>query len=105
VITRLAEADCFASVGLSRRDALWQTKALTSTRQLPLFAGDLDGEAVAEPAAHLPAMTLAEEMVEDYVATRLSLRTHPLALLRPRLTVQGEPHRPGIQMQPERMGI
>ncbi|SEK68937.1 DNA polymerase III, alpha subunit [Roseovarius nanhaiticus] len=86
VITRLAEADCFASEGLSRRDALWQAKALTEGRPLPLFAGDLGDEMLHEPAAHLPAMTRSEAMVEDYVTTRLSLKTHPLALLRARLT-------------------
>ena len=34
----------------------------------------------------LPQMTLGEEVVEDYVATRLSLKAHPLALLRNMLT-------------------
>ena len=46
----------------------------------------MDGEGIVEPAAHLPQMTLGEEVVEDYVAMRLSLRAHPLALLRPLLT-------------------
>ncbi len=31
-------------------------------------------------------MSLGEEVVEDYVALRLSLRAHPIALLRPILT-------------------
>ncbi|MCZ4352494.1 error-prone DNA polymerase [Roseovarius aestuarii] len=105
-ITKLAEADCFADIGLTRRQALWQSKALTGPQQLPLFANDLDGEAIIEPPAHLPAMTLAENMVEDYVATRLSLRTHPLALLRPRLTSKEVPPlRPDIQTAPRRMDI
>ncbi|SDI63687.1 error-prone DNA polymerase [Lutimaribacter saemankumensis] len=85
-LTRLAEADVFAVLGLSRREALWQAGAIRAARPLPLFDGDLDGEAIDEPPAHLPAMTLGEEVVEDYVATRLSLRAHPLALLRPLLT-------------------
>ena len=82
----LAEADAFADLGLTRRDALWEAKALTADAPLPLFARDIDGEAIDEPAACLPAATLGEEVVEDYVATRLSLRAHPLALLRDRLT-------------------
>ncbi len=86
MLTRLAEADVFAGLGLSRREALWQASAIRSVKPLPLFEGDLDGEAIDEPAAHLPAMTLGEEVVEDYVATRLSLRAHPLALLRGLLT-------------------
>ena len=86
IITRLAEADAFAGLGLSRREALWEAKALAGDAPLPLFALDMDGEAIDEPAVHLPAMTLGEEVVEDYVTTRLSLKAHPLALLRDRLS-------------------
>jgi DNA polymerase III alpha subunit len=88
-LTRLAEADVFAALGLSRRDALWQARAIGAERPLPLFARDIDGEGIVEPAAHLPAMTLGEELVEDYTALRLSLRAHPLALLRHILTPPG----------------
>jgi len=86
VLTRLAEADVFASLGLSRRAALWQAKAITAPNQLPLFAHDMDGEAIQEPAANLPQMGLGEEVVEDYIATRFSLKAHPVALIRPLLT-------------------
>jgi DNA-directed DNA polymerase III PolC len=86
VIERLAEADAFAAIGLPRRDALWQAKAIAADRPLPLFSGDLGDEAIDEPAAHLPRMTPGEEVVEDYVALRLSLKAHPVALLRRRLT-------------------
>ena len=86
LLTRLADADAFASCGLSRRAALWQARAIRSETPLPLFAHDLDGEGINEPAAHLPEMSLGEEMIEDYAALRLSLRAHPLALLRPILT-------------------
>lgn len=86
VIERLAEADAFAALRLTRREALWAAKAIASVKPLPLFAGGLEGEAIDEPAAHLPKMSLGEEVVEDYVAMRLSLRAHPLALLRDRLT-------------------
>ncbi|WP_170360403.1 error-prone DNA polymerase [Ruegeria arenilitoris] len=86
VIERLAEADAFAACGLTRREALWQAKAIATAKPLPLFAQDLEGEALDEPAAHLPQMSLGEQVVEDYVATRLSLRAHPVALLRHLLT-------------------
>jgi DNA-directed DNA polymerase III PolC len=86
LLARLAEADAFAGLGITRRDALWQARAIRSPEPLPLFARDLDGERIDEPAATLPAMSLGEEMVEDYAALRLSLRAHPLALLRPLLT-------------------
>ncbi|QIE41233.1 error-prone DNA polymerase [Rhodobacteraceae bacterium SC52] len=85
-IVALAEGDAFAALGLSRRDALWQARAITAEKPLPLFAGELDGEGGLEPAAHLPRMTLGEEVVEDYLSLRLSLRAHPLALLRADLT-------------------
>jgi DNA polymerase III alpha subunit len=85
-LARLAEADVFAALGLTRREALWQARAIGAERPLPLFARDIDGEGIVEPAAHLPAMTLGEEVVEDYTALRLSLRAHPLALLRHILT-------------------
>jgi DNA-directed DNA polymerase III PolC len=85
-IARLAEADTFREIGLTRRQALWEAKALTTRKTLPLFDGDIDGEAIHEPAAHLPAMTEGEQVVEDYVALRLTLRRHPVALLRHILT-------------------
>jgi DNA polymerase III alpha subunit len=88
-LTRLAEADVFAALGLTRREALWQARAIGGEQPLPLFARDIDGEGIVEPAAHLPAMTLGEEVVEDYTALRLSLRAHPLALLRHILTPPG----------------
>ncbi len=86
LLERLAEADVFASLGLSRREALWEAKSFAPGGDLPLFAGDLDGEIVTEPAALLPEMTLGEHVVEDYVATRLTLKMHPVALLRHLLT-------------------
>jgi DNA polymerase III alpha subunit len=84
-LTRLAEADAFAALGLSRRDALWAAEALTEGAPLPLFAADMDGEGIVEPAVAFREMTLGEAVVEDYVAMRLTLRAHPMALLRPAL--------------------
>ncbi|WP_353346095.1 error-prone DNA polymerase [Litorivita sp. NS0012-18] len=84
-LTRLAEADAFTDNGLTRRDALWQVKAIQSPNPLPLFNDPIDGEAIHEPAVTLPTMHLGEEVVEDYVSTRLTLRAHPMELLRPSL--------------------
>jgi error-prone DNA polymerase len=83
LLAMLAEADAFASLGLARRDALWQVRAIGGEAPLPLFAG-LEAEVEEEPVA-LPPMTLGEEIVADYTALRLTLRAHPMALLRPRL--------------------
>ncbi|EYD70865.1 error-prone DNA polymerase [Limimaricola hongkongensis] len=84
-LERLAEADAFAAMGLTRRDALWQVRGLRAPAPLPLFADPLDGEGLAEPQVDLPPMHLGEEVVEDYVSMRLSLRAHPMELLRPGL--------------------
>jgi DNA-directed DNA polymerase III PolC len=86
MIETLAEADVFASLDIDRREALWEAKSLVPGPTLPLFSGDLDGEVVQEPAALLPEMTLGEQVVEDYVSTRLTLKAHPVALLRHLLT-------------------
>ena len=82
-LERLAEADAYTGMGLTRRDALWQVRAIRAPSQLPLFSDPLEGEAIHEPPITLPAMQLGEEVVEDYVATRLTLRAHPMELLRP----------------------
>ena len=82
-LDRLAEADGFAGLGLSRRDALWQARALKAPKPLPLFG--MDGEGGAEPVVDLPRMTLGQEVIEDYLSLRLSLRAHPMEILRPGL--------------------
>src|SRR6056297_1927887 len=50
LLTVLAEADVFAALGLARREALWAARAIAGAAPLPLFARDLDGEGLAEPA-------------------------------------------------------
>ncbi|MDF2232124.1 error-prone DNA polymerase [Albimonas sp. CAU 1670] len=96
----LAEADAFASLGLDRRQALWQAKAIPGGDPLPLFAGLLEGEGIEEPPTPLPAMSEGEEVVEDYVSARLTLRAHPVALLRDRLTPPGSPTAGGHAGEP-----
>ena len=86
VLALLAEADAFAALGLDRRAALWAARAVTGAAPLPLFAGDMDGEGIVEPAVQFRAMSEGEQVVEDYVALRLTLRSHPVALLRHILT-------------------
>jgi error-prone DNA polymerase len=76
VLSRLATADAFGSLGLTRRPALWQSMA--EAPSLPLFAGLRDGE----PPPTLPPLSSPEEVVLDYHSQGLSLRGHPLAALR-----------------------
>ncbi len=83
-LARLAEADAFGSLGISRRQALWEAKAIKGTAPLPLFLKE-EGEGIIDLAVDLPRMSLGEEVFEDYVSTRLTLRAHPVQLLRPQL--------------------
>ena len=82
-ILTLARADAFASMGLSRRDVLWAVRAF-SDAPLPLL--DARPARDPEPAVSLPALTLGEQVVDDYATLSMSLRAHPLSLLRPMLS-------------------
>ncbi|SDD29410.1 error-prone DNA polymerase, DnaE-like [Sphingomonas sp. YR710] len=77
----LADADAFRSIGLDRRQALWEVRR-TPTGALPLFAAARARELGEEPDAALPAMPLSEHVAADYQTTRLSLKDHPMAFLR-----------------------
>jgi error-prone DNA polymerase len=87
LLEKLAQADAFGSLGLSRRQALWGVRGIKSAKPLPLFAAF--GEGVSEPAAALPLMPKPQEVVEDYRSLRLSLKAHPLSFLRARYAQQG----------------
>jgi error-prone DNA polymerase len=84
-LMRLAEADAFGSLGLSRRDALWACQALRRAGDkddLPLFALAEPAPPMCEPDVALPPMPLGQEVVEDYRMLRLSLRRHPVEFVR-----------------------
>ena len=83
-IIALARADAFASLGLSRRDVLWAVRGFSGVA-LPL----LDYTSDPEPAVTLPDLTLGEQVVDDYGSFSMSLRSHPLALLRPTFSARG----------------
>jgi error-prone DNA polymerase len=78
----LADADAFGSIAMDRRAALWEARR-TPPDVLPLFAYVQAQELGAEPELTLPAMTLGEQVAADYQTTRLSLKEHPMAILRP----------------------
>jgi error-prone DNA polymerase len=82
----LAEADAFRSLGLDRRQALWEASRLPDGGALPLFAAADARELTAEPAARLPELRLSEHVVTDYQTTGLSLKGHPMGFLRPLMT-------------------
>lgn len=83
-LEKLADADAFRSLGTDRRMALWEVSALAD-RPVGLFDGQLS-ETVLELPVELPAMTRGEHVVQDYISTGLSLKDHPIDLVRPQLT-------------------
>jgi error-prone DNA polymerase len=90
VIERLASADCFNSLALTRRQALWDARSLIAAPDLPLFAAAAARDEGAEKElTRLPVMPLSEEVVADYQTQRLSLKAHPLAFLRASLGDRG----------------
>ena len=117
-LTRLAGADAFNSMGLDRRQAAWAVQALSESGPLPLFEGEgegrtgggsdggdrgggrrddgraagarrIPGHDSVRPEPALPAMTAGEHVAADYRSTGLSLKHHPVALLRHRLDERG----------------
>ncbi len=84
-IARLADADCFSSLGLDRRTALWAAKGLDpagAAERMPLFEQAGLGTLQKEPDVGLPPMPPGEEVVHDYRFLRLSLKAHPVSFLR-----------------------
>ena len=89
----LARADAWASLGLGRREALWEIKGLSDS-PLPLFAamesiavpGDNrpPGEILDEAAVTLPPLHPSQQVVEDYRHLHFTLRRHPVSFLRDR---------------------
>jgi error-prone DNA polymerase len=88
-LERLAAADTFRSLGLDRRQALWEVRGLPLEVPLPLFEHANTAEAGAEQEVVLPVMPLSEHVVNDYRTLRLSLKAHPMSFLRPRIAACG----------------
>jgi len=78
----LADADAFRSLGLDRREALWQVRRLPDGVPLPLFEAATAREQPDEHAKPLPVMPRPEQVVADYQTIRLSLKGHPMEFLR-----------------------
>jgi error-prone DNA polymerase len=82
-LEKLADADAFRSMGTDRRMALWEVSALAD-RPIGLFDGQVS-ETELEDTIPLPLMTRGEHVVQDYISTGLSLKDHPVGLVRPQL--------------------
>ncbi len=82
-LNALAVADALHSLAGHRRQQAWQGAALQAA------PGLLREAPIDEAALALPAAPEGEEIVHDYAALGLTLRRHPLALLRERLGPRG----------------
>ena len=81
-LEKLAGADAFRSFGLNRRQALWEVS--TKDRPTAMFKGQSAADAANENIS-LPVMAPSEQVVQDYAATSLSLKAHPLSFIREKL--------------------
>jgi error-prone DNA polymerase len=91
-LLHLARAGALASLGLSRRRAVWEAmRCLDKPASQPLFEGliDHDDDDREADTDILPPMTRQEEVIADYRTGGLSLTAHPLVFERPRLTASG----------------
>jgi error-prone DNA polymerase len=86
-IDTLAEADAFGSMGRTRRSATWESLAVTDT-PMDLF-DSLTPLPSPEEARQLPSMSLGQEVLADYATTSLSLKAHPISLMRDELKRRG----------------
>jgi error-prone DNA polymerase len=78
-LRQLAAADALRSLAGHRRQQVWEATAWTPPPAL------LEGAPIDDPPLQLPLAAEGEEIVFDYAALGLTLRRHPLALLREQL--------------------
>lgn len=81
-LEKLADADAFRSIDLDRRQVLWEISA--KDKPVASFNGQSSADEKRENIS-LPQMTTAEHVLHDYAATALSLKAHPVSLVREKL--------------------
>lgn len=81
-LDKLADADAFRSIGLDRRQALWEV--FTKDRPVAMFTGQPAADAAVENI-QLPIMSASEHVIQDYAATAFSLKAHPVSFVREKL--------------------
>jgi error-prone DNA polymerase len=78
-VNALAAGDALRSLSGHRRQQVWDARAFVRPTAL------LEAAPLNEETLSLPEAPEGEEIVFDYASLGLTLRRHPLALLRPRL--------------------
>lgn len=81
-LEKLADADSFRSLGLNRRQALWEL--ITKDTSIEMFKGQQPADAKDENV-QLAEMSISEHVVQDYASTSLSLKAHPVSFIREKL--------------------
>lgn len=86
ILGEMAMADAFASLGSSRREALWQVLEHTTMRELPVSNQlSLFGAVQSCPRSQFRALDSLEEVSFDYQSIGLSHRAHPMQEIRGRI--------------------
>jgi len=85
-LAALAETGAFASLGGTRREAIWQAEAIGRSGALFARAGTTTDDDDGSP---LPEMTEGEQMTADFGGTGLSVGPHPIAFARADLQRRG----------------
>jgi error-prone DNA polymerase len=96
-LEKLADADAFRSMGIDRREAMWQVAALHKEQFVKTAKGKapgFEGRALTlfedqDEKVELPSMTESEHVVQDYASMSLSLKAHPLSFVRTNLRALG----------------
>lgn len=82
-LQKLADADAFRSLGLDRREALWEIS--TKDQPVAMFSEQASPDQQNENVT-LPKMNFSEHVVQDYASTSLSLKAHPVSFIRETLS-------------------
>lgn len=82
-LERLADADAFRSMGMDRRQALWEVSALADHPR-ELFEGQSSASGF-EDTVELPVLSAKEHVFQDYSSIGLSLKAHPVSFIREQL--------------------
>jgi len=96
-LEKLADADSFRSMGIDRREAMWQVAALQKEQFIKTPKGKtpaFEGRALTlfedhDEKVYLPHMTDAEHVIQDYASMSLSLKAHPVSFIRDNLRALG----------------
>ncbi len=86
-LEKLADADAFRSLGMGRRQALWEISSLGDS-PTGIFTGQTP-ETAAETGVQLPLMSEPEHVLQDYAVMGLSLKAHPVSFVREKLALLG----------------